>query len=904
MQYRFRRFLPCCFSIPIFLRVSGICLSGCCFLQSVFAQLPAGFIRERIADGLNPTSMVMAPDGRIFITEKNGVIRIIRDDQLISEPFLSLEVDDSNERGLGHLVFHPDFDHNGYCYVFYAVPGQKHNRISRFTAQGDKGIPGSERIIMDLDELGSDIHNGGDMVFGFDGNLYVATGDGGQNWRGEDLGSTNGKILRMDDEGNAVPDNPWYTLDYLRAPFVYAYGLRNPFTITQHPLTGEIYANDVGHSKFEEINRIEKGAFYGWPRVEGKRTNEDVPPEYKDPFYAYAHADQYCCIVGSAIYAPAFMQFPGTYAGKYFYSDYCTGHMHVLNLESGQDEGLFITDGDRVIDIDVDMDGNLYYLERKGKGDGSQEDNTATDEGMVWKVRYTGSGAPFISIPPASLLVSAGEDALFTVSATGQLPLSFTWYVDDVLAQEGESSSFRITATSVDLDSSLVSVDIRNAQGSVLSEKALLRVTTNHRPRPDIVDPSVQLTYAGGTAIYFSGTGHDDEDGFLPDSALSWRVDFHHGTHTHPALSWVKGIRQGSFAIPSAGETSGDVWYRFYLRVTDGEGLSGITHRDIYPRLGKIKVNTFPPGLTVRLDGTPAGTPFDVNGVQGINRYLSPPQKQIRGDSIYFFQSWLDGSVEENREVKTGAMDQHFTALFEGKAKGKGSGLTATYYANMDFADPPWLTRLDSVVDVNFLSGGPLPGMPGDHFSIQWDGYLQPVRSGTYRLTVFSDDGASLEWNGMTLFQNWEFGFHNQSAQVYMDSSRLYPIRLRMQENQFGAQVRLRWSCADFDEETIPSFQLYPSDYLSRPRASGIVSVASITDDALYLRTESYIESVLDLRITDAAGHVWHTARQYLPAAKNELSIPIGFLPAGLYYLTGYRADGGQSFTSPFIKAR
>jgi len=284
---------------PFLKRNIFVCLSFC-FAGISSAQLPAGFIRERIATGLNPTSMVLAPDGRIFITEKNGKIRVIRDDRLLDEPLLSLEVDDSNERGLGHIVLHPDFEINGYFYIFYAVPGLRHNRISRFTANGDKVIPGSEMILIDLDELGSDIHNGGAMIFGFDGYLYVGTGDGAQNWRGEDLGSTNGKILRLDEFGQPVPDNPWFDFQYLRANTVYAYGMRNPFTMTMNPLTGEIYANDVGGSKFEEVNRIERGAFYGWPRVEGKESGEKLPPEYMDPIFQYAHNNNYCCIVGSA----------------------------------------------------------------------------------------------------------------------------------------------------------------------------------------------------------------------------------------------------------------------------------------------------------------------------------------------------------------------------------------------------------------------------------------------------------------------------------------------------------------------------------------------------------------------------------------------------------------------------
>src|SRR3990170_7760373 len=196
------------------------------------AQLPDGFIREAVATGLNPTSMVQSPDGRIFITEKNGLIRVISDGNLLDEPLLNLEVDDSNERGLGHIALHPDFDNNGFLYVYYTVPGESYNRISRFTVVGNKALPESEKVLLNLDPMQASIHNGGAMVFGFDNYLYVSTGDGGGSWLAEDIKSTAAKVLRMDDKGQPVNDNPWYHVNEGRAKYVYATGLRNPFTMT------------------------------------------------------------------------------------------------------------------------------------------------------------------------------------------------------------------------------------------------------------------------------------------------------------------------------------------------------------------------------------------------------------------------------------------------------------------------------------------------------------------------------------------------------------------------------------------------------------------------------------------------------------------------------------------------
>ena len=146
-------FVPTKFSILSSSLVKYYVILIACWYPSFASLQPEGFIREKIAQGLNPTSMVTAPDGRIFITEKNGVIRIIRDDQLLEDPFLSIEVDNSNERGLGHMVLHPDFESNGFYYVYYTVPGLGYNRISRFTANGDHTIPQSEVVILNLDQM-------------------------------------------------------------------------------------------------------------------------------------------------------------------------------------------------------------------------------------------------------------------------------------------------------------------------------------------------------------------------------------------------------------------------------------------------------------------------------------------------------------------------------------------------------------------------------------------------------------------------------------------------------------------------------------------------------------------------------------------------------------------------------
>ncbi len=868
----------------------------------ISAQLPAGFIRERIATGLNPTSMVLAPDGRIFITEKNGKVRIIRDGKLLDEPLLSLEVDDTNERGLGHIVLHPDFENNGYFYVFYTVPVLRLNRVSRFTANGDKAIPGSELIIINMDETGSDIHNGGAMLFGLDGYLYISTGEGAQSWKSEDLGSTNGKVLRVDESGIPVPDNPWYDLNTGRSNMVYSYGLRNPFTMVMNPLTGEIYVGDVGNMKFEEVNKIEKGAFYGWPKVEGKAHGEILPDEYKDPIYQYEHKNNYCCIVGATFYDPEIAQFPASFEGIFFYNDYCTGHIRMLDVDTGIDHGIFISDGDRVVDMRVSSDGSLFYLERKGLGDGSQEDNTSTTEGALWKVSYIGTGKPYISVHPESALTSAGEDAFFNVKAFGANPLSYRWFLNGDEISGNNEPAFEVNHTTIDQDSSSIVVIVGNSFGEARSDTAYLNVTINHRPEAVITNPVEGSTYNGGQIISFGGFGQDEEDGIIPESALSWRIDFQHGTHSHPGMPWLSGVSAGTWMIPSAGETSSDVWYRVYLKVTDTQGLSKIEYRDIFPQLGNIKVRSIPDGLNINLDGTPSRTPYEFEGVEGISRYLSAPVKQIFGDSIYFFNNWNEGSKILNMEVKARQDDQLIIGTFDGITRGKGIGLTAKYFDNINFQGNPILIKIDSVINHQFFSGQPDPLVPADNFGITWDGYLQAYRSGIYNFTVIADDGIFLKIDDHVLVDKLEDGVHTEKSSLYLESGHLYPVKMKMFDGYFNAQIKLRWSGVDFGEEVIPSYQLYPADYLTEANSSAIISLRTLSANEFLVIMESYKETKMDFTIVSVIGQSFVSHDVDVHIGKNEIPFDISGLPAGIYFLTGIDQYSGKKTVEKFVK--
>ena len=253
------------------------------FISPVKSQVyPGGFNQVLVAGGItNPTVMAFAPDGRIFVAQQNGQLRIIKNGALLVQPFISLSVSSSGERGLLGIAFDPAFATNNFIYLYYTLSSALNNRISRFTANGDVAVAGSEVVILDLDPLSSATnHNGGTLHFGADGFLYLSTGDGGGG--GDVPGNAQntavllGKILRLN--VNTSLTAPYYTVP-ADNPFgneVYAYGLRNPFRWSFDRLTNDMWIGDVGQDSFEEINhRLAgdiKGSNFGWRCYEGNNS--------------------------------------------------------------------------------------------------------------------------------------------------------------------------------------------------------------------------------------------------------------------------------------------------------------------------------------------------------------------------------------------------------------------------------------------------------------------------------------------------------------------------------------------------------------------------------------------------------------------------------------------------------
>jgi glucose/arabinose dehydrogenase len=296
---------------------------------------------EPVADGFSaPTGIANAGDGggRLFIIEKAGTIHIFDGGAVLPEPFL--DISDrvnagASEQGLLGLAFHPNYAENGYFFVNY-TDGSGGTVVSRFSVTDDpnRADPASEEVVLTQAQPAGN-HNGGNLVFGPDGYLYIGLGDGGASGdrfrNGQNLGTLLGAMLRIDVNElpySIPPDNPFVD-DPNALGEIWAYGLRNPWRYSFDRATGDLTIADVGQNVYEEVDfqpaDSAGGENYGWPIMEGLHCYPDGancdPAGLVQPVAEYDHS-QGCSVTGGYVYRGE--RFPAM-QGVYFYGDYCSG---------------------------------------------------------------------------------------------------------------------------------------------------------------------------------------------------------------------------------------------------------------------------------------------------------------------------------------------------------------------------------------------------------------------------------------------------------------------------------------------------------------------------------------------------------------------------------------------------
>jgi glucose/arabinose dehydrogenase len=398
-------------SMLVLLSVLGAAARGATFV-------PTGFSEAQVVTGLDPTTMAFTPDGRLFVCEKPGRLRLVTLSGgtyvLSTVVDLSANVTANNERGLMAVAVDPqwgDGSGNDYVYLYYtASTPTVHNRLSRFLVSSGTAVLANEQVLMDFDTLPGSVHMGGGLRFGQDGKLYVATGDGGSAGNSQNAGNLLGKLLRLDKDGSIPTDNPNYGTYTGNLRAIVALGLRNPYTLAVQSGTNRLFVNDVGGGAWEEVNSYTTGTNpaavnYGWSTIEGVRTSQTPPANYVDPVHVYDHGVG-TAICGSAFYhpsSPTGIAFPSVWTGCYFFCDYGdyaanTGEIYWIDPAAPATRTLFANGVNRPIAVEVAPDGALWYVARGpivNGGAGSEADNGSVGTaGSLYRVTYVGGGTP------------------------------------------------------------------------------------------------------------------------------------------------------------------------------------------------------------------------------------------------------------------------------------------------------------------------------------------------------------------------------------------------------------------------------------------------------------------------------------------------------------------------------
>lgn len=363
---------------------TALAVAGLCAEPARALDVLENFTQTQVTGGLaRPTAMAFAPDGRLFVNEQSGRVRVIENGLLLPTSFVDLtgRVNSTDERGLLGIAFDPNFGSNGFVYVYHTVnsvrtgspvgtPITTFNRVSRFQANGNVALAGSEQILMELDPLNSFTnHNGGGLHFGPDGKLYISTGENAIPSNSQTLNNRLGKILRINPDGTIPEDNPFFGIATGDNRAIWALGLRNPYTFAFQPGTGRMHINDVGSfgaNGREEINLGIAGANYGWPTVEGVANN----PLFVDPIHAYARGAGTTlgfAIAGGTFYNPTTLLFPESYVDDYFFADHINSWINVRDAGTGVVTN-FATNAGRPVDLRIGNDGGLYLLSRDTGG--------------------------------------------------------------------------------------------------------------------------------------------------------------------------------------------------------------------------------------------------------------------------------------------------------------------------------------------------------------------------------------------------------------------------------------------------------------------------------------------------------------------------------------------------------
>ena len=490
--------------------------------------------------------------------------------------------------------------------------------------------------------------------------IYLTTGEHFQGTPAQNLTSRAARVLRFNPNGTVPTDNPFYDGAGPNYDAVWALGLRNPFRAYYDAPTGRLLIGDVGNTNIEELNVGVRGANYGWPNVEGVSSN----PAFTNPIYSYPHLGRDASITGGFVYHGT--QFPSSYQNNYFFADYAQNWIKRLTFDAnGNVNGVFnfepangAPDGPTgdIVYLTEGPEGALYYVDL-----GVADTTGVKGVSKIRRISFTGSNQP--PVAQASANPTTGSTPLVVnFSSAGSSdpegqPLTYAWNFGDNTTSAAANPAHTYTIAGP----YQVRLTVSDGVNSTLS--APLSISAGSRPTATIQAPTDGTSFKAGDVISFSGSATDAEDGTLPASAYTWKIDFLHEGHVHPGTP-ITGVTSGTFTIPTSGQHdfSGITRYQVGLTVTDSSGLQSTSSVTVLPQKVNLNFNTAPAGATVFLDGIGHTAPFVYDTLVGFNHTVAAPNQTIGGNT-YNFASWSDGGAQTHTIVVPQAA-QTYTANF------------------------------------------------------------------------------------------------------------------------------------------------------------------------------------------------------------------------------------------------
>jgi glucose/arabinose dehydrogenase/PKD repeat protein len=682
----------------VVLIVSGLALAA---TPAHAATLPAGFDLVTVKSGFTqPTEVAWAPDGRMFVAEKQGKVRLVTaDGTLLPSAILDItaKVNHYSDRGLLGLAVDRDFATNHWLYLLYVAELSPMNpdtgtaavsRLTRVTVNANNTVSPETTIVGSynagpcpaasntVDCIPADQwwHTIGTVRSDpVDGTLWLGSGDARldgvntQTYRVQDERSFAGKILHVDRDGNGLPGHPFCTSDTdltHACTKVYAKGFRNPYRFElrsgKRPIAG-----DVGSSYEEEFDLVRAGGNYGWPCYEGSghsptyKNEQFCVAEYAKegtaaaadpPAYFYAHGAG-----AAAVGGPRFEtnKYPAKYQGDIFVGDYAQGWIKHMNVDAQ----------DNVTAVDTFATGlaSVVGLRMSPQGDLAVVDigDWVPGQGSVMRIVYSATNRPPIPVATANPTTGTAPLAVsFDGSGSSDPdndPLTYDWDFGDGSAHATIAKPAHTYGTP-GIYTATLTVD--DGSQSKPSTKVTITVGSKTPPVASISAPLDQSSYRDGQLVNLAGSGSDAQDGTLTGTSLQWQVVLHHGTtHTH----LVTSPTGTSASFTPFTDHDAESWYEIRLTATDSDGQTGTRTVTIVPETASVAIGSSPPGAPIVFAGAPAEYPAPPAGAAaprgpaidqhaiGLDATLTAPASYDYAGHTYLFKTWSDGGAQTHQ---------------------------------------------------------------------------------------------------------------------------------------------------------------------------------------------------------------------------------------------------------------